>query len=50
MTIAATVLAGGDEDRMTSAIGTKRTCGNVRPMSAIEGGADIPLQGCDFRF
>ena len=30
--------------------GTKRTSGNVRPMSAIGGGADIPPQGRDFRF
>jgi len=29
--------------------GTKRTSGNVRPMSAFGGEADIPPQGRDFR-
>ena len=32
-----------------SAFGTKRTSGNVRPMSAFGGKADIPLQNRDFR-
>jgi hypothetical protein len=35
---------------VTSEIGTKRTSGNVRPMSAIGGGAYISPQGRDFRF
>ena len=33
-----------------SGYGTKRTSGNVRPMSAFGGEADIPPQGRDFRF
>ena len=36
--------------REMSAFGTKRTSGNVRPMSAFGGEADIPPQGRDFRF
>ena len=34
---------------MASANGTKRTSGNVRPMFAFGGEADIPPQGRDFR-
>jgi hypothetical protein len=33
-----------------SGSGTKRTSGNVRPVSAFRGEADIPPQGRDFRF
>ena len=35
---------------LASEIGTKRTSGNVRPMSASGREADIPPQGSDFRF
>ncbi len=35
------MLARGDEDRMTSANGTKRTSGDVRYLVAIRGKADL---------
>ena len=49
MTIAASLLALGDEDRMTSDIGTKRTLGDVRCLVANGGKADMAIVQSDFR-
>jgi hypothetical protein len=47
MTIVARDFARGDEDRMTSANGTKRTCLGGLTMSALEGRTDVSYLGRD---